>query len=341
MTSRKATQPILARAASRVLSAVIAFLAPGLAPLLAAEPVLKTPPKLIRFCAEQEEKELAGCHLFPCWAADECRLFCRDNCYRPKTLLVWAGQERTFVNGTEDTDLVSDRPDFTEASSCVGLRRLQIEGGYTYIRDNSADVLSSAHSFPETLFRLGMFTEWCELRIAWNYGINLEQGNIVSNIFDGGQDLYLGCKLALTEQDGWKPEMAIIPQMNVPTGSPDVTEGEVEPGFNWLYGWDVTERIAMGASTQVNRTRDDAEVFYAEFAQSWTINYKLAEKLSGYTEWFAFFPAGSATALPEYYFDGGFTYLVHPNLQLDIRAGVGLNDAADDFFGGSGAVVRF
>ena len=59
------------------------------------------------------------------------------------------------------------------------------------------------------------------------------------------------------------------------------------------------------------------------------------------TEWFAFFPAGSATDLPQQYFDGGFVYRVNNNLQFDIRAGVGLNDAADDFFAGSGSVIRF
>jgi hypothetical protein len=135
--------------------------------------------------------------------------------------------------------------------------------------------------------------------------------------------------------------MAIIPQMNLPTGPADVTDGEVEPGVNWLYGWDVNELLAVGGSTQVNRSRDDADVFYAEFAQSMTANWTLTEKVTGYTEWFAFFPAGSLVALPEHYFDGGFAYRVHNNLQLDIRAGVGLNAPADDFFAGSGSVLRF
>jgi hypothetical protein len=275
------------------------------------------------------------------WRDNEWRLWPRDSCKRPKTLFAWAGQERTLVDGSEDEPLQSDRPDFTEASTCVGLHRVQVEMGYTYIRDNSSSLTSEAHSFPETLFRIGMFAEWFEARIAWNYGVHLNHTDIVSNIFQGGDDLYLGAKLALTEQDGWKPEMAIMPQMNVPTGPEDVTDGEVEPGVNWLYGWDVTEVIAIGGSTQVNRALDDADVFYAEFAQSVTINYTLTEKLGGYTEYFGLYPAGSAVQLPQNYFDGGFTYRVHNNLQLDIRAGVGLDEAADDFFAGSGAVMRF
>lgn len=282
-----------------------------------------------------------GPYRFPCWAHDHWRLLLTDEAYRPKTLFVWQGQEQVYVNGTERAPLESDRPDFTEATSCVGLRRAQIEGGYTYLRDRNGAVLKSAHSFPETILRVGMLTEWIEIRVGWNYGINLMQNNIVSNVFEGSQDMYLGAKIALTEQDGWKPEMVLIPQMNVPTGHPALSDGEVEPGLNWCYAWWLNEWIELSASTQVNRQRDDAQVFYAEFAQSASLNYKLAERFFAYTETFAFFPAGAAVALPEYYFDGGFRRLLHNNLQLDIRAGVGLNDAADDFFGGMGAVVRF
>jgi hypothetical protein len=213
--------------------------------------------------------------------------------------------------------------------------------GYTFIRDSQNGTRTDAHSFPETLLRIGMFAEWFEARIAWNYGVNLTRGNVVSNVFDGGEDLYVGAKFMLTEQDGWKPEMSIVPQMNVPTGHEEFTAHEVTPGVNWLYGWDVNEFLAVGASTQVNRAQDDTGVFYAEFAQSVTINYTLTEKLGAYTEWFAFFPAGSADELPQQYFDGGFTYKVHNNLQFDIRAGVGLNEPADDFFAGAGSVVRF
>ena len=38
--------------------------------------------------------------------------------------------------------------------------------------------------------------------------------------------------------------------------------------------------------------------------------------------------------------DGGFTFLVNNNFQLDVRAGVGLNEAADDYFVGTGFAVR-
>ncbi len=313
--------------------------------LLAAAPLAnaQTPalPRLAPGNQTAASSEDDGWHLFPNWAANEWRLMPHDGCLRPRTLFAWAGQERRLVDGTEDKPLESDRPDFTEASSTVGLRRLQIEMGYTYVKDDEGDTHTSSQSYPETLYRIGLFAEWFEVRIGWNFGVNTQDDNVVSSTFSGGRDLYLGAKIGLTEQDGWLPEMALVPQMNLPTGDASFTDGEVEPGLNWLYGWDIDEFYSIGGSTQVNRRLDEANVFYTEFAQSLTINYALTEKIGGYTEWFALMPSGSVLELPKQYFDGGFIYRVHNNLQLDIRAGMGLNQAADDFFAGVGSVVRF
>jgi hypothetical protein len=52
-------------------------------------------------------------------------------------------------------------------------------------------------------------------------------------------------------------------------------------------------------------------------------------------------PASADTNPTENYFNGGFTYLINDDLQWDIRAGVGLNSGADDFFAGSGISFRY
>jgi hypothetical protein len=54
--------------------------------------------------------------------------------------------------------------------------------------------------------------------------------------------------------------------------------------------------------------------------------------------------AQPAAALDADYWRGGwrtFTYRVTNNLQLDVRAGKGVSAASDNFFVGSGAVVRW
>jgi hypothetical protein len=111
---------------------------------------------------------------------------------------------------------------------------------------------------------------------------------------------------------------------------------------NWIYAWEINDFISTAGSTQFNRSIDETTgSSYTEWAQSWTIAYSLADKLGAYTEWFAFFPNSADTAKPQHYFNGGFTYLLCNDVQWDIRAGVGLNEAADDYFVGTGFSVRF
>ena len=158
---------------------------------------------------------------------------------------------------------------------------------------------------------------------------------------EGAEDLYIGSKFALTPQSGCLPETGLIIQGTVPTGSSAFTAGEVLPGVNFLYGWDVNDFFSVGGSTQANRALDDnGEDFYVEFAQSITTGYGWTDEFGSYAEWYMFAPAGAETAQNQQYFNAGLTYLITDNIQWDIRAGVGLNEAADDFFTGSGVSIR-
>ena len=264
-------------------------------------------------------------------------VFTREGKPPRRTLLQWS-YGTSFSGGPDlSKPLVTDRPDFTEASSTVGRRVLQIESGYTYFYNNDGGSRLISHSYPEALFRYGILADWLELRFASNLGT--QQSNTIRE--SGAQDLYLGLKLGLTPQEGVLPEMALVPQMTVPTGDSAFTSGKTLPGLNWLYGWDVNDTLTTAGSTQYNKRLDgQTSETYTEWAQSWTIGYSLADKLGAYTEWFALFPSSADTEKPQYYFDGGFTYQFTDNVQWDIRAGVGLNEAADDYFIGSGLSIR-
>jgi hypothetical protein len=266
----------------------------------------------------------------------------RHCCRCRKTLLHWPCQEFSYVSPDDEEErLATDRPDFTEASSTVGLGRTQFEFGYTYIRDEEAGAELDEHSYPELLTRAGIFAEWFEFRIGWNYTHERISSAGIESAADGAEDLYLGCKLFLFEQDGWLPEVAIVPQMTVPTGARAFTTDEIMPGVNLLYGWDVTEWMTFAGSTQGNRALDETGDFYDEYAQSLTVGLSLTEQIGMYNEVFGIFPHGAVETGPEYYYNGGFTYLVNNNLQFDIRAGWGLNDQSDDFFAGIGGARRF
>jgi Putative MetA-pathway of phenol degradation len=267
----------------------------------------------------------------------------------PKTLFEWAigpKDEKKDGNGAEEVKPIeTDRPDFTEASSTVGLGRVQLEAGYTYFRDRSGGTTTVTRTYPEALLRVGLFADWFEARIGYTYGSARDVAfGVPGDRTAGSADLYVGTKLALTEQSGHLPELGLILQALVPTGSRAVTANQVLPGVNFLFGWDVIEDcLTAGGSLQVNRLQDDTGHYYAAFAQSFTVGYQLTRQLSAFTEWFAIYPSGAQEPnfSAQHYVDGGFAYKVTPDFQLDIRVGYGLTGSATDFFTGAGFAVRY
>jgi hypothetical protein len=264
---------------------------------------------------------------------------CRSDCdFGPGTLFQWSGSDA--VGGPNlNEPLVTDRPDFTEATSTVGRGVTQFELGYTYSYDREGATRSRGHSYPETLMRHGILRDWLELRVAWNYQ---EVTDFAGGDFKGADDLYLGFKIALTPQDCMLPEMALIPQMTVPTGSAAFNNHRVLPGVNWVYGWELSDSLSTAGSSQFNQALDGTSGDeYVEFAQSWTVAAGLTDEWGCYVEWYGLFPSGADSELPQNYLNGGFTYLISNDLQLDVRAGYGLNSNADDLFLGTGLSARF
>jgi len=264
----------------------------------------------------------------------------------PKTLFEWAiGPEVEEKEDKGPDTIVTDRPDFTEASSTVGLGRVQLEAGYTYFRDRSGGSTFVTQTYPEALLRIGVLADWFELRLGQTYvhsPITAFANRVEHDT--GFADLYVGAKLALTEQKAHLPETALILQGTLPTGAEDLTAGRLLPGINFLFGWDlIPDLLSAGGSLQANRAVDDDGHPFVLVGQSFTIGYTLTDQFGAYTEWFALYPSGATApdTAPEHYFNGGFTYKVTPDFQLDIRAGVGLNKHAQDFFTGVGFAVRY
>jgi Putative MetA-pathway of phenol degradation len=260
----------------------------------------------------------------------------------PGTLMQWS--YGSADGGPKlDEPLVTDRPDFTESSVTVGRGVVQLEMGYTYTFDADNLTSSKQHSYPELLVRIGMLADWFELRLDQNIGGETDTvfGGPVDSA-TGAEDLGIGCKIALTPQKCILPETAIILEMSVPTGDDDFTADDVLPGFSYCYGWTINDQWETGALTGLHRqVDDDTNDPYVEFEQSWTLVRSWTDNISSYTEWYCFVPCSADTNHTQQYFDGGFSVLLSDDVQWDIRAGVGLNQAADDYFVGSGLSVRF
>ena len=240
------------------------------------------------------------------------------------------------AGGPDDT-IITDRPDFTEASSVVGYGVLQVESGYRYTFDNDGTNQVIRNTYPDMLIRYGVFRDWMELRVGWSY--SHERTNGVEN--SGSEDLLVGFKYALAEQQGILPELAAISHVRVPTGGRGFSNNEVLPGAVLLYTWELNDSLSVAMNSGVNQAIDEATFTkYEEFFHSVSVAAAITNRLGAYSEYYTLAPSGADTMVPEHYFDGGFTYLITNDIQWDIYAGLGLNDAADDYFAGSGLSFR-
>ncbi len=263
--------------------------------------------------------------------------------FSPDAESLFSWRESPWESPAVERDrLVTDRPHLCEATSLVGLGRVQLETGYSFFNDDDGGNRSQTHSFPEPLLRWGIFAEWFELRLGYNYLSQAEKPAVGPTArVSGSDDFLVAAKVALFKQHGWLPDFTVFPQLKVPTGSPGITAGEPLPGVNLAYSWAVTEVIEIECNTVLNRRRDDASDFYLEVFQAVNFEYDLGDRWLLFTEYAAFVPSGSDIAPFQHYFHYGAQYFITPNVQVDVHSAVGLNRAADNLaFTGIGLSFR-
>jgi hypothetical protein len=237
---------------------------------------------------------------------------------------------------TAGEPLVTDRPDFTESAETVAPGRFQIESGYTFARVGD----DKEHTLGELLLRVGLFQQ-VELRIAGNSYVWLESPD---GDADGFEDMSVGAKIKLLdaseEFDLMRPNAAVIVATSLPTGAESIGEDEPQPELKLALAWDLSERFSLGSNLNYAYLNEGGDRFH-QFSGSIALGFRLTEQWGTYIEYFGFVPESDGGPNTSY-FNGGFTYLINEDLQLDARAGVGVwNGRSPDYFTGIGFAWRW
>lgn len=229
--------------------------------------------------------------------------------------------------------LVTDRPDATESSSVVGQGVFQLETGFTYVEEGSADALESFG----TLLRIGLSEKW-EARIAWDGHIDFGSSGP-----DGIADAELGFKYFLQTEDDNRPEAALIVHTSVPVGDDAFTSDAFDPSFLLSFAHTTSESTSLGynigASLDTGDNGVGGETTLASLDYSVAFGFDIAKQVGGYIEVFG--SQGLSAKEDPIQLDGGFTYLVNDDTQFDFFIGAGLNDNAPDWFAGIGFSKRW
>jgi hypothetical protein len=233
---------------------------------------------------------------------------------------------------SQDDPLVTDRPDFTESASVPGRGRVQGEGGWTVEGAGHA----RGHSLGEVLVRIGLGDRF-EARIEPGSWVSVDDGEEeVSGLDDAG----LGVKVLLVrDSPPAVPAVALLVSSSLPTGEDAIGESGWQPEARLALGWALSELWSLGANAGWGRPQEGGERFDQALG-SVALGRSLGERLAAFAELYGFAPAepGGEDAV---HADGGLTLALGPDAQLDVRAGVGLTDAAADWLFGLGLARRW
>ena len=240
----------------------------------------------------------------------------------------------------------TERHDFTQSTRTVGRHVAQVEAGYSYFYKDDEAEIEQTHATPEMLWRLGI-TEDIEVRLRWNYGWRDVDGVEEKN---GAQDLGWSIKLGMTEQEDCMPESALEIRNTAPTGGNSWTTDRVEFGLDYIYLWKLTERFNLYGSTGFGTNGlgdfsllpdEPSSDRFIVWSQSVALGTELTERMTLYTEFFGLFSHALEDDFSINFFNIGIDFYATDDWVLDIRAGVGLTDDSEDFFGGVGGGYRF
>ena len=235
---------------------------------------------------------------------------------------------------TEKPELITDRPDQTEAPNLVPQGGLQVETGFVYEKDSDQGLTTKNFTYNTTLIKYGV-NEHLELRFISEYlGVDTQVSESQAYKVKGFSPLALGVKIKLADEKGFWPQAAMIGHINLRTGSEEFKPENTAVDFRFTFAHTLSNKFALSYNLGAEW---DSESPGATYTYTLSLAYVITDKLGVFVESYSFFPEyGKADNRA----DAGFTYKFSPVVQWDISGGIGLSKNAPDSFLSTGISFR-
>ncbi len=242
----------------------------------------------------------------------------------------------TILSQTRDP-IFTDRPDQTESAAIVPAGWLQIEAGATY-EEGAWSVVGQDYisawttQLPGFLLRFGV-NRFFEFRFGG--GVTKEILTIRKHPFDMADDIRpdiridtlgiepvtIGMKAALSEEDGLVPQSAVLLTVGIPgLGSEWFDIAWPAPEIRFAFAHTLSDVFSLGYNLAI--AWDGSSAVHAGY-YSLVLGAGLTEAIGAYAELYGDLP-GDMPALHRA--DAGVTWLLNPDLQLDVSAGLALSE---------------
>lgn len=233
-----------------------------------------------------------------------------------------------FAQNDSLPDFSSDRPTQTISPFLVGKGFFQIETGAIYNKRNDASTESKELGLASTLLRYGILQN-LELRLESGFkSTRFDSVNVdYDSAFSGLGAVTAGFKVFICNEKGIRPALAIVGSITLRhLGNESYAPTYSFPVGNLAASHTLTKRLSLAYNIgfAYNGSNADGYFIYSVFT-----GYKISKKWWSFVELYGNFDHGD---FPNHKLDGGFTYLVGRNLQIDFTGGYGLDTDVNRFF---------
>lgn len=257
-----------------------------------------------------------------------------------------------LVAPAAQAQISSDRPGLSNSAATVSQGTFQAELGYNLGQNTTGSETFSTHSLGLLLLRYGV-TDGVELRAnVGSIGFdeqsglnNAEETELESGYFGTGlDDLSKGPSLEVKGRF-FQSETVTLSGFSQ-TSFPSVMSGPFETNddrarqtlallVDGALGENLSLTVNGGTSFFWSADDQDDRTFAALFIP--TLNLSINEQVGAYAGYFGQYKKSVNTNFVE----GGFTYLLSDNTQVDLNGGYRIDDNADGYFLGLGLSQRF
>jgi Putative MetA-pathway of phenol degradation len=235
----------------------------------------------------------------------------------------------TTIKSQTIDPIATDRPDQTECPFIVPKGFIQAENGLVYEKINATN---SVMVHPSTLWKYGI-SENLEFRLITEI-ISEKALNLPKTI--GLTPITIGFKTKIANENGLLPLVSFIGHLGIPNwASSEFQTNYFAPSFRFTMQHTLSEKFTLAYNLGAEW---DGETPHTTFIYTLTSGFSITQKLGAYIEFYGFAPQQQKA---DHRFDGGLTYLINPNIMMDISGGFGLTENAPINYLSFGFSYRF
>jgi hypothetical protein len=229
----------------------------------------------------------------------------------------------TILSAQQIGRMETDRPDQTESPYLTRKNYLQAEFGFNYERVDG-------------------LTQWVHPTALWKYGLNqrfefrmitemqtvqLQAGTTITRRRTGVRPIQLGGKVALLEENGFRPKTCLIAHTTLPRwGATEFQTPKWAPNFRFVMQNTISEQAAIGYNVGAEW---DGFSNSPDWIYTLAPGYNIGENGYAYLELYGSVRRGSS---PQHSIAGGLAYYLSADIKIDLSGSYGMTKAATDYY---------